>query len=790
MNKSVFETLEFDKILRHLSTFSISPLGEEHILAIKPHDDIQIITQKLNDVTEFRALIDFDDVFPIDGLQDIRPQLNKVSLEGNLLPAEELVKVVMTLRVFRNIQEYFKTRKEKYPQLCRFAADIKSFRTIEKEISRCVDMNTYEVLDKASPALASIRKSIYSLQRSIRKKLESMVRTLSKKKYLQEDIITIRDGRPVIMIKDEYKNQLKGVIHDQSASGASLFLEPIETLEMNNQIKSQRMEEKREIERILKELTALIFEVLDDILASLIAAGKLDFIRAKAQFSSEINAFQPLLNDKNLLDIVKGRHPLLLLHKGKEQDVIPVNLRMGDSFYTLIITGPNAGGKTVALKTVGLLCLMTSCGLHIPADPTSEIPVFRNIFSAIGDEQSIENNLSTFSSHIEKLKIIVDDAGKSDLVIIDEIGTGTDPEEGAALAIAILEKLTSLGCITLVSTHQGALKAFAHETDLVENGSMEFNSETLAPTYRFRLKIPGSSYAFEIANRWGLPDDIIRRSRELVGAEKNKMENLLIELNTKMVQYQTRLNDISIKQSELDALIKLYKERSSELKRNEKKLKKEAVKESENILNNASATVEQVIRELREQQASRESIRQVKQRVDEEKKKLRVYTKGIDKDNAGVKSSQVLSNIEIGDAVLWSKFNKEGIVLSDLDGSKRVLIDTGGVKIRVPLDELTASYAKKESKVRVNVQYDDKKLVSPELDLRGMMAEEAIELTDKFIEDALISNLHEIYIIHGKGTGALRRKIHGFLDKHNHVKSKRIADWNQGGTGMTVVELR
>ena len=765
-------------------------MGAERIASLKPLGDIGLITRALEEVTEFRSLIDFDDPFPMNGLHDIRPQLHKVSLEGNLLPAEELVTVAETLRLFRRINAYFASRKDKYPKLLRIAAPIKNQRAIESEVSRCIDINTHEMLDNASPALAGIRKSIISIQKSIRKKMESMVRSLTKKRYLQEEIITIRDGRQVIMVKDEFRNQVKGVIHDQSASGATLFLEPVETLEMNNQIRSLRIEEKREIEKILKALTAMIFEQLDDITQSLSAAGLLDFVRAKALFSNRIEGFQPILNGRNLIDIVKGRHPLLIYHKKNVKDVVPISLRMGDNFHTLIITGPNAGGKTVALKTVGLLCLMVSCGLHIPADPTSEVAVFDGIYSAIGDEQSIESDLSTFSSHIEKLKDIMNNAGSKDLAIIDEIGTGTDPAEGAALAIAMLEKLTDTGCITLVSTHQGALKAFAHETDQVENGSMEFDSETLEPTYRFRLKIPGSSYAFEIAKRWGLPDDVIRRSRELVGEEKNKMENLLVELNSKMVEYQSRLREISIRESELEAQMRFYKDRSDEFRKNEKKLKKEAARESEEILKNASAMVERVVREIREQQASRESIRDAKQLMESEKQKLRKYSRQIEEKRSADKVAQKIAKIEIGAPVVWTKFRKSGTILSDPDAQKRVLIDTGGMKVKVPMDELAAGQISQDNHVRVKVQYESRNLTSPELDLRGKLAEEAIELTDKFIEDALMSGLNEIYIIHGKGTGTLRRKIHGFLDKHSQVKSKRIADYNQGGTGMTVVELR
>lgn len=790
MNSHLFEKLEFDKILSQIASLSISPLGEELISTIRPLIDLTLIQQKLSEVTELREIIDFDDPFPIDGLKDIRQALKKVSIVGSYLLPEELLQVSSTLGVFRRLNDYFKKRQEKYPILCQIAHNIGSYQKVEKEIARCIDPSTLDIYDRASPNLLRIRKSIAAITQKICQKTESLVTSLSQKNYLQENVITIRDGRLVLMVKDEYKNRVKGIVHDQSATGATLFIEPMETLELSNQIRALKIEEKREIEKILNYLAGLIREEFASLNQSLAATAQFDFIYAKAQFSAQMTGYQPHLNTNNVVEIIRGRHPLLLLRKAKAEEVIPLDLKIGDTYNTLIITGPNAGGKTVALKTVGLLSLMTQCGIHVPVDPSSDMCIFHNIFSVIGDEQSIENDLSTFSSHVEKLKFIVDHVTHRDLVIIDEIGTGTDPEEGAALAIAILENLTKTGSINIVSTHQGALKAFAHETEHVENGSMEFNAETFQPTYRFRLGLPGSSYAFDIAKRYGLSEQIIDRSRQLVGEEKHRLENLLIDLENKMLKYQAQLDEISFKQSYLDNLIHFYQEKKDALNEHEKRLKLEAIKRSEEILNSANVVVEHAIKEIREKQASREAIKIAKQQIEAERKRLIEEQEKIVTKEKVASEHRPITKTAIGQAVLWKNFETTGIILSEADASNKVLIDTGVVKVKIPVSELEEAVTAEVDRSKVNVKYDVKTTAASEIDLRGLRAEEALAQTDKFIEEALLAGLSQVYIIHGKGTGTLRQVINQFLDKHPHIKSKRLADWNQGGTGVTVVELK
>ena len=794
MDKNVISTLEFDKIIEHLAQLPVSPLGQKLILQIKPLSEPAFITQKLNETSELRDILDFDDPFPLSGLQDITEQLSKLNIHGTFLSTEELVQISRTLEVARKINMYFIDREDKYPLLFRLVKQISTFKNIEDEIKRCIDSSGYQVYDHASPELNRIRRSIIRQEEQIRKRLEGMVAAFSARGYLQENLITLRNNRLVLMVKDEHKNKVKGLVHDQSATGATLFIEPLETLELNNKIRSLKIDEQKEVERILLRLSNLIRDRIDDIQQTVDALARIDFIYAKARFSKEIDGHSPAVNQQNKLEIIAGRHPLLVLRYGAAKEVVPINVTIGEEFNTMVISGPNAGGKTVALKTIGLLSLMTVHGLHIPADPSSDIAIFHKIFATIGDQQSIENDLSTFSSHVASLKQIVDSVDQKNLVLIDEIGSGTDPDEGAALAIAILEKLTSLGCITVVSTHLGALKVFAHETKGVENGSMEFDRETLQPTYHFRVGIPGSSYAYEIARRMGIPENITRRARQLVGSRKNQVERLLADLEDRLQKYRTLTNDLSIKQSQLDSLIKLYEQKTKEFRTKENTLKKEAVEQAEQIIQNANITIEQAIKQIREAQANRESIKQAKELIRQQKKLLEKEKRKLSLSRSEDKSQkEFLKMVSIGQKVYWEPFKSQGVVLSKADASGRVLIQIGDVKIKAPIQELYPVKESREKKTpvyRLKISDDVNKLKTNEIDIRGYRVEEGIAAVDKFLDEAILAGLDQIYIIHGKGTGRLREGVFKYLDKHPRVKSRSYPDWSLGDTGMTVVKLK
>ena len=796
MNIESLNTLEFYKVLEYLTEQIHSEITRELIQNTRPASEISAIEKRLTEVSEMRSLLDFDDSFPIEFFGDIRPALKKARLQGNFLEPVEFVTLKVLLKLARKIKIYLEDRESKYPVLSQLAGELAPLADIENKISQTIDEATSTVNDHASKKLASIRKEILTTQERIRKKIEAVQKRWATSGFLQETIITIREGRYVLLVKEQYRQRAKGLVHDQSASGATLFMEPFETIELSNHLRQLHLAEQREIERILIELTNLIREWQDPIETNLTTVVHFDYIHAGALFSIKINGCQPALNTENRLHLLAARHPLLVLKHNRRDDVIPITIEMGTRFSTLLISGANAGGKTVALKTVGLLALMTQSGLHIPAFPDSEMPIFDDIFAEIGDQQSIENDLSTFSSRIQKLKLILEQATFHTLVLMDEIGSGTDPAEGAALAAAILQKLTNIGCLTIATTHHGALKAFAFETKGIENGAMEFNRETLTPTYHFHLGVPGSSYAFEIAQRYGISTKLIESARTFVGADQQKVENLIIHLEDRYQKQAEIVRDLDRKQSNLDGLIKLYQEKIEEIKRDKHKLKKQAIEEAEQILSQVNTTVEQAIKQIREENASKAAIRAVKQRLDQVKASVQTEAKKIEMSPPTRQLEKIKpEHIEIGQTVWWNKFNTVASVLAPVDQAGKVLIEAGHLKMWVPLAELSSIGEQPEKMTPRNrgatiVRYEMPEHISTEIDLRGKRAEEAIDEVDKFIDKALIAGLHQIRILHGKGTGALKDTISEFLKKHPSISAQKEADWNEGAAGVTIAILK
>jgi len=677
----VYRALEFEPVRQRLSQLTLSTLGQERVEGLRPWCDRELIEQMLDQVAEMREILAADDPLPIFGLKDIRKALAKASHEGSVLTPEELREIALTLSVSRQTHRYFKLRLDKYPRLRRIANRIYDFHTIERELTAAIDLTTCEIRDTASPELADIRRELRLAQERVRRKLTALVEKYQH--YLQEPIITLREGRLVIPLKEEFKGRIDGFIHDRSSSGATLFIEPREIFEENNWIRELKIEERREIERILRNLTDKVRHRLEDISESLDALGELDFIYAKAQLAMELKAARPKLGDR-VLEILQGRHPVLLLKYRDWEKVVPLDLKMGTDFRTLVITGPNAGGKTVALKTIGILALMTQCGLHIPASPDSQIPVFDRIFVDIGDWQSIEQDLSTFTAHIGHVVEILAGATPQSLVLIDEIGSGTDPAEGAALAMAFLEKLTAIGCLTVVTTHQGALKIFAHELEGAENGSLAFDEETLQPTYRFRVGMPGSSYAFEIARRLGIDEELLRQAQEKVGKEQSQLERFILDLEKKLNRYESLVRQADIKKVELEGLIKLYRQRYEALRSEEKVLKQKALEEAREIISRANALIEHTVQDIRRRQAERESIREAKRRIQELREEVATQLAAL----GNTQPSGSGDTLHPGDSVIWKRLNLRGSVLSKPDGHGRVWIEAGDMKLQVHSSEL------------------------------------------------------------------------------------------------------
>jgi DNA mismatch repair protein MutS2 len=792
--------LEFDKILEHLAGATMSPMAAEACAAFGPLAGAEEARMRLAEATAMQNLLGAGESFPLGALPDVRPSLKHLAIAGRFLEARELVELASLATMARRVRGFLHANREKFPLLFDIAAGLMIMQDLEQAVEMAISSTDYTVKDSASPALSRLRKEINRAQNDARDGLRRILKSLADRDMVQEQVITLREGRMVLMLKDEFRHRVPGLVHDESASGRTVFVEPLESVEMNNRIRQLLGAEREEIERILLALTERFRLRLPHIEQNLAVLVRFDVIHAKARFALRLNCSSPQIAEagqNGKLSLIGARHPLLLLRSqastsGERPSVIPLTLALGGDFVTLILTGPNAGGKTVAMKTVGLLSMMALSGLPIPAAPDSIVPFFRKIFADIGDRQSIENDLSTFTSHMARLVEILSNAGSTDLVLLDEIGSGTDPDEGAALAVAILRELTERRCLTLATTHHGALKSFAHQQPGVRNGSMAFDSATLQPTYHYNANIPGASYAFDIAARLGLASSIIQSAREIVGKDKISAEKLSAELEQRLAEQNQLVEKLKLEEIRLAGLSKLYEERAANLKSNEAALRRKAVEESAKILQQANATVEEVIREIRQKDASRESIRDAKEMLEMARQQIKEESARLSFDQK-TKAELRPQEIYVGMNVWWAAQNARAVVAQAPDAGGRVLLEMGAMKSRVPISEIQRldAQTKKQtaSSARVRELTEAREAILPEIDLRGRRVEEAVSAVDKFIDDAILAGWTELRIIHGKGTGALRQSINTFLTKHPRVSAARQAPLGQGDAGVTIVTL-
>ena len=791
LSNPLYQTLEFDKVLDDLARRTHCPVAAERLQGLKPLSSPDLALKSLASISEIRTWMDSGGTFPMDTFDDIGAHLKSLTVEGSRLEPKAFRRIHRILELSATIHTFLKKNETHFPLLHDAAAELVPNPGLAKEITRVIDLRSFEILDRASPALAAIRRKMARAREQVRRQMEDLLHKLSRKDVLQERLITMRSGRWVLPVKETHKHLVKGVLHDKSASGATVFLEPLVTLELNNQIRRLEVEEYHEIERVLYALTERVRQHLPELAQNADILVTLDCVNAKALASKALNQHEPAVNTEGMLEIRNGRHPLLALKKGPISNVVPLNLSMGEAFHTLVITGPNAGGKTVALKTVGLLTLMVSCGLHVPADADSQIPLFGRIFANVGDAQSIEMDLSTFSAHLHEIKGIVDGATSNDLVLIDEIGTGTDPQEGAALAMAVLEALTARPVMTVVTTHHGALKAFAHQTPGIANGSMAFDAQTLTPTYRFRADIPGSSYALEIAKRMGLSEDVVARSRTLMGSQANRLEALILRLEQQIEENKRLKKDLESERLVVDRLKKGVQEKQAGFRREAEEMRNRAAEEARAIVEQANAVMEKAIRTIRETGAAREGIRKARRLVQEEKETLKRQVQAKRPPQPFENQAPLETAPRPGSRVAWRRTGMAGTVLSEEDQTGRVLTAFGKLKAHVPREELSLAedggQPKRESLVRVEVPVPVG--VRPEADMRGMRVEQALEVVDKYLDDALLAGLKEVRIIHGVGSGALRNHLIPFLNQHPLVQSTRPGGLNQSNLGVTIVEM-
>lgn len=784
MEEKTFKRLEYHKVLEQLASFAGSPLGRERALELKPVDDPAVILRWQDEASEGRKLLRLEPTAEMGGWKDIRNQLQRAG-RGAVLEPEELFAVADTLTAARIIKNFLHERQESYPLLHEHAFFITPLPDLENKIKKAI-LPGGEIADNASPELAQTRRKLASAQLNIKNYIENMIRSPNYQKYLQDPIVTIREGRYVVPVKIEYRAQVPGIIHDQSASGATIFVEPMAVVEKNNELRRLVVAEKQEIQRILAGLSEGVAQNLESIETSLDTLGELDFIMARSRYSQVLDAWSPILADEAVLDIRRGRHPLL---KG---DVVPVNIRLGEDFDTLVITGPNTGGKTVTLKTAGLLVLMYQSGLHIPAGENSRLGIFQRVFTDIGDEQSIEQSLSTFSSHMTNIVDIVAKAGRDSLVLLDELGAGTDPVEGAALAQSILETLHSAGARTIATTHYSELKNFAYARERVENASVEFDTATLRPTYRLLIGKPGRSNAFEIALRLGLPAELIKKAREFLSVEQIQFEELMRNLEKAQQEAEADREAASKLADEARAIKEKHEKLEEDLAQRREAILSKAGEEARALVRSARAEAESAVRELREKIAE-ESTRARESAIQEARGKLgRLHHKVSRAVPEKVFSGQVPAELRAGQEVLLPKFNQRGYVITPPGPGEDVQVQVGIMKMNVPLKELRTVEKPKggggQSQV-AGMIFDKARDISVELDLRGQYAEEAVLQVEKYLDDAYLAGLPRVSLIHGKGTGSLRAAVHKLLKGHRRVKSFRLGEHGEGGYGVTIVEL-
>ncbi len=791
LSNHLYQTLEFDKVLEDLARRTHCHLAADRLRQLKPLSNPELVRKSLARISEIRTFMDSGQSFPMDTFDDIGSPLASAATQGSYLDPGAFRQIHRILELSARIDTFLRKNQSGFPILHKIGEGLNPAPSLEKQISRAIDLRSLDIRDQASPTLAAIRREMALTRERVRRQLEGLLHRLDRNGVLQERLVTIRSGRWVLPIKETHRHLVKGVLHDQSASGATVFVEPLETLESNNQIRRLEADERHEIERVLRTLTDLVREVLPELEQNFEILITLDSINAMALASKALNQHEPALNTHGVLQIKRGRHPLLILHKGAGSDIVPLDLCIGQDFSTLVITGPNAGGKTVALKTVGLLTLMVACGLHIPADADSQVALFNRIFAHVGDAQSIEMNLSTFSAHLNEIKAIVKETSPRDLVLIDEIGSGTDPQEGTALAMAVLEDLTARGVVTLVTTHHGALKAFAHQSPGISNGSMAFDSQNLTPTYKFRADLPGSSYALEIAKRMGLPEAIVNRARSLIGSQANRLEELILKLNDQ-IEHNTGLErNLKRQKIVLEDLKRQYEEQNSRLVRESKHMRHKAAEEASAIIARANVAVEKAIQTIREKGAAKEAIREAKTAIQREREATEKELEATTPEEQAGQGECLTDEIMTGARVRWKRTGATGTVLSEPDHAGRLLVAFANVKAHVPKEELIRAKDRETASLGpltgVDIPTPDN--IQPETDVRGMRVEEALSAVDRFLNDAMMASLNEVRIIHGVGTGALRSNLVPFLEQHPLVQAARPGGQKQDNMGVTVVEI-
>ncbi|MGG4382090.1 endonuclease MutS2 [Priestia megaterium] len=787
MQSRIFHVLEFNKVKEQLQKKVASSLGREKVANLIPSTQYEEVVKWQEATDEATTVLRLRGNVPLGGIFDVRPSVKRAEI-GGTLSSNELLDVASTIYAARQVKQFIEQVVEDEDlQLSIITEHIEKLMPlpeVEQTIKMSIDENG-TVLDGASDQLRGIRQKLRSTESRIREKLESLIRSSSAQKMLSDAIVTIRNERFVIPVKQEYRSAYGGIVHDQSSSGATLFIEPQAIVTLNNELQEAKVKEKQEIERILIALTVQVAEVANELRQNVYLLGELDFMFAKGRYSHELKASKPKMNDRGYIKLVKAKHPLIA-----QEDVVANDIELGDQYTSIVITGPNTGGKTVTLKTLGLFTLMAQAGLQIPALDGSEMAVFKHVFADIGDEQSIEQSLSTFSSHMVNIVDILQKVDHESLVLFDELGAGTDPQEGAALAISILDQVYEKGARVVATTHYPELKAYGYNREGVVNASVEFDIETLSPTYKLLIGVPGRSNAFEISRRLGLSAEVIERAKGYIGSETNKVENMIASLEDSRRQSEQELEEAEELRKEAQKLHKELQSQIIEFNEKRDKLYEKAEEKAQATVKAASEEAEKIISNLRKMSQKNHALVKEHELI-EARKRLEDAVPTLEKSKkkpAAPKKQE--RTLQAGDEVKVLSWGQKGTLVERVSNNEWQ-VQMGIMKMKVKEKDLEYISSPKpvETKPLATVKGKDYH-VNLELDLRGERYENALIRVEKYIDDALLANYPRVSIIHGKGTGALRKGVQEYLKNHRSVKNIRFGEASEGGSGVTVVEFK
>ena len=791
MNKKALSTLEYDKIIEMLVSHASSPLGKIRCEDLLPSDSIAEIEYKQEQTQDALTRLFQKGNISFGSVKDIRGSLKRLEI-GSTLGISELLQICALLENTSRIKSYGRRERDngEKDSLDDLFDALEPLPQLSGEIRRCI-LSEDEISDDASAGLKQIRRSMKITGEKVHTQLAGMVNG-SARSYLQDAVITMRNGRYCVPVKAEYKSQVPGMIHDQSSTGSTLFIEPMAIVKLNNEIRDLELKEAAEIEKILAALSELTAQHREEIQYDLENMVELDFIFARASLAMEQNATRPLFNTKGWINIRKGRHPLI-----DKQKVVPIDIHLGKDFHLLIVTGPNTGGKTVSLKTVGLLTLMGQAGLHIPALDRSELAVFSEVYADIGDEQSIEQSLSTFSSHMTNVVSFIEKADHHSLVLFDELGAGTDPTEGAALAIAILNHLQAQGIRTMATTHYSELKVYALSTPGVENASCEFNVETLRPTYRLLIGIPGKSNAFAISSKLGLPSYIIEEAKKQISAKDESFEDVISTLEKNRITIEKERMEIAKYKKEIGALKEKLESKQEKLDQQKARILQEANEEAHAILREAKEYADQTMKNFHKFGKNNISVKE----MEAERQRLRQKMTKVEK-NISIKETKTTgtlkpSDLHLGDGVKVLSLNLKGTVSTLPDSKGFLFVQMGIMRSKIHISDLallkeeaviTAPHMQKTSSGKIRMSKSSS--IGIEINLLGKTVDEAIAELDKYLDDAYLAHMPSVRIVHGKGTGALRKGVHNYLRKVKYVSSFRLGEFGEGDAGVTIVEFK